>query len=516
MGDDVTEATPGGSTADDGEATASEGAAAGPPAAAGKKPAAKKPAAKKPAAKKPAAKKPAAKKPAAKKRAAEKAGAEKPAAERAARPRVRRIDPDTPAAEVSPPTAPVSGGPPRPGRATPPSSRPSGDRRRWALCGSITQELLNDLVFFGLGEGVALDAVEQQVNMPGLGEVTMRLALSVTGVRFELRGDDGGRARVTVLGVGDVGMISKDYEGDVMVSPAGFASAPTPPAPLPVALRALAEPFLELRDDRTVSVGLDLRNADLLELGIDLDAGVPEGVDAQVWAGILQMTSTMFSMMGDRLFAGLAESIGSVGMDLGEDIGTLLGELGVDHGPADTQVSSGVLSFGLPARVEVDGRAMPVPVAGKRLGVSVARSGVDRIAADLFERAIGGMPLPFELEIDLGEQQIGSRLRQPRLISDRFPDLRSAVRTEVGVRLVRGRLEIAVSAAWVELPSFVPRIVNSFSRRLGGLLAMAPLRFRFPATMELPIVPGSEEAVAVRVDDLRVSTDGIGIVVAMA
>jgi hypothetical protein len=380
----------------------------------------------------------------------------------------------------------------------------------------VTQELLNDLVFFGLGEGVALDAVEQQVNMPGLGEVTMRLALTITGVRFELRGDDGGRARVTVLGVGDVGVISKDYEGDVMVSPPGFAAAPAPPAPLPVALRALAEPFLELRDDRTVSVGLDLRNAELLELGVDLDAGAPDDVDAQTWAGILQMTSTMFSMMGDNLFAGLAESIGSVGMDLGEDIGTLLAELGVDHGPADAQVSSGVLSFGLPARVEVEGRAMPVPVAGKRLGVSVARSGVDRIAADLLERAIGGMPLPFELEIDLGEQQIGSRLRQPRLISDRFPDLRSAVRTEVGVRLVRGRLEIAVSAAWVELPSFVPRIVNVFSRRLGGLLAMAPLRFRFPATMELPIVPGSEDAVAVRVDDLRVSTDGVGVVVAMA
>ncbi len=513
MGDDVSGAPPAGSEQ------------AGAKKAGAKKAGAKKAGAKRAGAKKAGAKKAGAKKAGAKKAGAKATGAKKAGATTASvdapstssRPkesRVRRIDPE-PATE---PTAPAAGagGVPRPGRATPPSRRPSGDRRRWAICGSITQDLLNDLVFFGLGEGVALDAVEQQVNLPGMGEVTMRLALAITGVRFDLRGDDGGRARVTVLGVGDVGVISKDYEGDVMVSPAGFAASPSPPAPLPVALTALAEPFLELRDDRTVSVGLDLRHAELVELGVDLDAGVPEGVDAQAWAGILQMTATMFAMMGDTLFAGLADSISSVGMDLGEDIGTLLADLGVDHGPADAQVSSGVLSFGLPAQVEVEGRAMPVPVAGKRLGVSVARSGVDRIAADLLERAIGGMPMPFELEIDLGEQQIGSRLRQPRIISDRFPDLRSTVRTEVGVRLVRGRLEIAVSAAWVELPSFVPRFVNTVSRRLGGLLAMAPLRFRFPATMELPIVPGSDEAVAVRVDDLRVSADGVGVVVAMA
>ena len=502
MGDDVTGAPAAGSD---------EAAEAVQPKTTG----AKKAGAKKTGAKKTGAKKTGAKKTGAKKTGAKKAGADTATPSGApTRSRVRRIDPEPPSVTAAPSTA--ADGVPRPGRATPPSRRPSGDRRRWAICGSITQDLLNDLVFYGLGDGVVLDAVEQLVNLPGMGEVTMRLALTITGVRFDLRGDDGGRARVTVLGVGDVGVISKDYEGDVMVSPAGFAASPSPPAPLPVALTALAEPFLELRDDRTVSVGLDLRHAELIELGVDLDAGVPEGVDAQAWAGILQMTSTMFAMMGDALFAGLADSISSVGMDLGEDIGTLLADLGVDHGPADAQVSSGVLSFGLPAQVEVEGRAMPVPVAGKRLGVSVARSGVDRIAADLLQRAIGGMPMPFELEIDLGEQQVGSRLRQARIISDRFPDLRSTVRTEVGVRLVRGRLEIAVSAAWVELPSFVPRFVNALSRRLGGLLAMAPLRFRFPATMELPIVPGSEEAVAARVDDLRVSADGVGVVVAMA
>ena len=488
-------------------------------AAAAEAPTPRKAPAKKAAAKRTAGQKTAAKKTAARKPTG-RAAQTQPKATPARRSRVVRIDPDAEVVvtaqdadravepEPAPPRAPLT-----PGRATPPSRRPSGDRRRWAICASVTEELLNDLVFFGLGEGVSLDPVEQQLTLPSLGEVTMRLSLVITGVRFELRGDDGGRARVTVSGQGVIGVITKDFEGDVFE---GAPEIPAPPAPLPIALTALAEPFLELRDDRSVSAGLDLRNALLLQLGVDLEAGVPEGVDATAWAGILQMTATMFSMMGDRLFDDLGDAIGSVGMDLGEDIGTLLADLGVDHGPADTQVSSGVLSFGLPAQVEVEGRAMPVPVAGKRLGVSVARSGVNRIAADLFERAIGGLPLPFELDIDLGEQQVAGKLRQARIISDRFPDIRSAVRTEVGLRLVRGRLEIAVSAAWIELPSMVPKFVNSLSRRLGGLLSMAPLRFRFPATMELPIVPGTDDTVSVRVDDLRVSSEGVGVVVALA
>ena len=397
------------------------------------------------------------------------------------------------------------------GRARPRSG--VDQSRRWALCASLTQELLNDLVGFAMGDGVALDPLAQQIALPALGEVELRLALTITGGRFDLRADDRGRARVVITADGDVSVRSTDYEGDSMDSgPLGF---PAPPAPIPVRVEALVDPYLELRDDHTISVGLDLVRAELVSLGVDRDAPVPDDVDPTVWTGVTQMTDMMFGSMGDGLFASLGEHVGAVGMDLGPDIGMVLGDLGVAHGRADARVSSGLLSFGLRARDEVQGRAEPVPVAGKGLGVSLARSGVDHLTTKLLERAVGGLPLPFELEVDLGEQQVGGTLRQTRLLSDRFPDLRGAVRTEVRPRLVRGRLELTVQAAWMELPSFVPSFVNDLSRRVGGLLSLAPLRFRFPSTVPVPIIPGSTDTLPVRVDDLRVTVDGAGAVLVL-
>ncbi len=408
----------------------------------------------------------------------------------------------------------------QPGRSAAPSvritDRPDGtDRtRRWAVWASVTDELLNDLALIGLGDGVALEPVEQEINMPAMGEVRLRLALTVTGVTFDLRATDDGRARVSVRGSGDVSVRGSDYEGDTVSG--GAMGMPTPPAPLPVLLTALASPYFELRHDHTLSFGLDLRDAELVSLDVDHDAEVPDGVDADAWSAVLQMTSMMFGLIGHELFAGLGESVGSVGMDLGDDVGVVLADLGVEPGVADSTVGSGVLSMGLPAHGEVEGRAQPVPVAGRNIGLSVARSGVDRLASTLLERAVGGVPMPFEMEIDLGNRKVNSALRQPRLISDRFPDLRTTVRTDVAVRLVRGRLELSVAAAWLELPSIVPSFVNGLNRRLGSLWSMAPLRFRFPATTQIPLVPGSEETVGVRVDDLRVSPDGIGVALALA
>jgi hypothetical protein len=386
---------------------------------------------------------------------------------------------------------------------------------RWALCASVTQDLLNDLVLFAVGGGVALDPLEQQIALPGMGDVQLRLALTITGGRFDLRADDGGRARVIVTADGDVAVRAADYEGDVVEgAPMGL---PAPPAPIPVRVEALVDLVLELRDDRTVSVGLDLSRAELVGLGVDRDAPVPEGVDEGAWSGITSMVDVMFSSMGGDLFATLGEHVGSVGTDLGADIGLVLHELGVAHGPAEVRVGDELLTVGLSARPEVTGRAEPVPLAGKRLGVSAAGSGIDHLARTLVARAVGDLPLPFELEVDLGEAQVGTMLRQTRLLSERFPDLRGAVRTEVRTRLVGGRLELAVTAAWVELPAALPGMgfINDLSRRVGGLASLAPLRFRFPATIGLPVIPGSSDTLPVRVDDLRVSADGVGIALAL-
>lgn len=390
---------------------------------------------------------------------------------------------------------------------------------RWAACASVTDDLLNDLVALAVGGGIALDALHQRVTLPAMGEVDLRLGLTVTGGSFDLRADDGGRARVVITADGDVAVSSTDYDGDELTT--GPLGLPRVPAPIPVRVEALVSPFLELRDDHTVSVGLDLTGAELLSLAVDSDRPPPEGVDAAAWTGITQMTQLMFGAMGDGLFAALGEHVGSVGMDLGADVGMILHDLGVAHGRADTSVASGLLSFGLPAREEVAGRAEPVPVSGKRFAVGLGSGGVDHLSRMLLARALGDLPLPFELEVDLGEQQVGTVLRQTRLVSERLPDLRGAVRTSVRTRLVGGRLELTVQAAWVEVPDVSPltspltALINDVSRKVGGLASLAPLRFRFPAVVQLPIVPGSDDRVPVRVDDLRVTSDGIGVVLAL-
>jgi hypothetical protein len=159
---------------------------------------------------------------------------------------------------------------------------------------------------------------------------------------------------------------------------------------------------------------------------------------------------------------------------------------------------------------------MPVPIAGKRVGLGFASSVVDALSQILIMRAAGDLPLPFELDLELGEQQIAGRIRNTRVLPDSFPDLRSAVRTEVRTRLLRGRLELSVRAAWVELPSAVPSIFNQVSRRLGELVSLTPMRVRFPARIELPVIPDSSDTIPVLIDDLRVTTDGLGLVVSLA
>ncbi len=391
------------------------------------------------------------------------------------------------------------------------SERPG--RRRWAVWVAVTEEMLNDIVVMGIGAGIALEPVEQEINLPAMGEVRLRLALNVTGVRFECRADDDGRARVTVSGEGDVSVRGSDYEGDT--ASGASLGMPTPPAPLPVKLTALCRPFINVNDDHSVSFGLHLQDAELVSLDVDRDLDAPEGVEPDAWGGILNMTSMMFSSVGDDLFAGLGEAVGTVGLDLGPEVGDVLVDLGVDRGAGDAQVSSGVLSIGLPATDAVDGRAVPVPIAGHRAAVSLAASGVDRLAGAALERALGGLPMPVEIELDLADRRVGALLRQPRLVSERFPDLRSTVHTDVAVRLSGGRLEVALAAAWLELPSLVPGFVNDFNRRVGELWSMTPMRYKLPKRLEIPVGDGDDK-IGVTVDDLRVDASGVGAALALA
>ncbi len=488
--------------------------------AAPRKAAPRKVAAKKAPAKKAPAKKAVAKKPAPKKAPTKKAAAKKAPATRAAAGTptpTRRAGDDGPVLTLVPPVE-ITAATPTSGlarRSADPDGRIQSDR--WAICVSITQELLNDVVLMVVGAGVPLEPLDTTIALPGLGDVDVRLALTITGGELDLRADDGGRARVIVRADGEVSTRSTNYDGDVLDAPAGGAVAglPTPPAPIPVRVEALVDPFIEL-GEAGGSAGLDLRSAELVSLATDPDAPVPEDVDPATWAGILQMFGMVFSVLGGGLFESLGEHVGRAELELPDEVAELLQSLGVAAGPGDVTVASGLLTVGLPADASVSGRALPVPIAGKRVGLGVASSLVDAICQLLIERVAGDLPLPFEIDVDLGEQQVGGRLRQSRLFPESFPDLRTALRTEIRPRLLRGRLELSVQSAYLELPSALPSIFNHVSRRLGDLVSLAPMRVRLPSTIQLPIIPDSTDTVGVEIDDLSVTSDGIGVVVGLA
>jgi hypothetical protein len=380
---------------------------------------------------------------------------------------------------------------------------------------SATEELLNDLVLFAVGGGVPLEPLETALALPGMGEVDVRLALTITGGTMSPSADDDGRIRVVVTADGDVSARTVAFGAGPETVPEGGMGLPVPPAPIPVRVEALVRPEVELRDDRTLSIGLDLSDASLVSLTVDDQAPVPDGVDAAAWQGVLSMFSMMFGVLGTGLFDSLGEHVGTAGLELGPEVGDVLAQLGVAPGRAEVSVGSGTVTVSLAGTADLGGRALPVPVAGTRLGVGLANSVVDRLAQMLILRAAGDLPVPFELEVDLGEQQVAGRLRQTRILPEYLPDLRSSLRTEVRTRLVRGRLELAVQAAWVELPAALPSLFNQISRRLGGLVALAPMKVRFPATIEVPL-PDGEATLPIRIDDLRVTADGLGVVLSLA
>lgn len=387
----------------------------------------------------------------------------------------------------------------------------------WAVCAAVTQEMLNDLVQFVVGDGVALDPVETDVALPGMGDIRLKVALTVNGGSFDLRADDGGRVRATATAAGQVDASALGFDG----STAPVASMlPSGPVEVPVRVEALVDPVVELNDDLTVTVGLAVHGGQLVGVSVDEDAEPPDGVDPDAWVGITQMFNMLFSTMGEQLWEALGEHVGVVGNDAGADVGTVLSDLGVVPGRAEVRVATGLLTLGLPGGDELVGRASPVPVAGSRVAVSLARSGVHNLAVMLLPLATGSRPLPFEIEVDLGDQRVRGTVRQTRILSDRVPDLRMSLRTDLSPRLSGGRLEIALRAAWVELPSLFPSFVNDLSRQVGSLASLAPLRMRFPSVIQVPVGEGDgggdPDTVGIRVDDLRVTADGVGVVVGLA
>ena len=215
-----------------------------------------------------------------------------------------------------------------------------------ALCVSVTQDMLNDLLALAVGEGRPVEPMEQKMTLPAMGDVTLRLTLTITGGRVDLRGDDDNLLRTIVTGAGDVSVATSDFDGDTeAVGPLGL---PAPPAPIPVKVEALLHPTVQLAPDHTVTVGLDLSAAHLVSLGVDTDAPTPPGVDEATWTAMTQMIGMMFTTMGEGLWAGLVDHVGTMDVELDAEVGDVLSRLGVADGPAVISVASGLVTVTSP------------------------------------------------------------------------------------------------------------------------------------------------------------------------
>ncbi len=271
----------------------------------------------------------------------------------------------------------------------------------------------------------------------------------------------------------------------------------------------MVAPTVELRPDGSFVALLDLASSELVAMHFDGIDGMDGDADAQAMMG--QM---LFQSVGGELFGGLAQQLGSVGLELTAEEAEVFAMLGVAEGPADIVVSHGSLVVGLCALESLDGHAALRPVEGRRLGVGIASGALAELAMHAATRAVG-VPMPFAVEFDTTDRRVGGRVRSRRLVDLPFlPDLRTGVRYTVRPRLLGDHIELSLREAWLELP-FVPPIVNDLNRFMGGVASRAPLSVKVPATVTVPVRPDSETTMTMTVVELEITDGGVLVLVDM-
>jgi hypothetical protein len=363
----------------------------------------------------------------------------------------------------------------------------------WAVAVAVSEDFLNRLAAEGVGEGIQAGAVRQSFALPLMGEVDLTIDMSIVEVRFGMHAHHNGRLHASITALGGI-----EIHGAMAMPMPGRAR---------VRGEVLVDPVIEYRPDGTVVAQLDVPGSELVGVAF---LGI-EGIDTDMTAQE-QMGQMLFAAVGGELFSGLANSLGPVGLELGPDVGAVFAELGVAEGAADVSVADGAMIVGLEARPEVHGNATVGHLEGSKLGVGVAAGAlsalVNRLAADSL-----GTALPFELEVLSGDNRVGARVRNSRLVSsDLLPDLRPGLRTTFRPRLVDEDVVVSLREAWLELP-LVPSALNRVSRWFGGVASRAPLSVSIPRSVSLPVSPTSAESLLVRVADIEIAPEGVHLVV---
>ena len=366
--------------------------------------------------------------------------------------------------------------------------------RHWALSVVVSEEFLNTLARNGIGDGIAAAELRQQFNLPMLGSIDLSIGMVIVEVTFQMIEENLDRLHATIRATGDI-----RFHGDTMMPPL--------PGLARVRGEVLVRPRIELQPDGRFLAILDLAGSELVGMAFEGIDGIEADAEAQEMMG--QM---LFAAVGGELFEGLAEQMGSVGLELDPEQGVVFGELGVHPAPADIEMHHGAMTVGLPAVAGLEGRAAAERVSGPRLGVGVAAGALSALANRLAADAIGA-PLPFEFDVVARDDRVGARVRNQRLVDSPYlPDLRPGLRSTVRPRLAHGRLELSLREAWVELP-LVPAAINRFNRFLGGVASLAPLTVSIPAHTSVPVRPDSDATLDVSIIGLEVERDGVAFVV---
>lgn len=366
--------------------------------------------------------------------------------------------------------------------------------RHWALSVVVSEEFLNSLARNGIGDGIAAAELRQQFNLPMLGSIDLSIGMVIVGVTFQMLENNVDRLQATIRATGAI-----TFHGD------------TPMPPLPGLARVRGEvmvrPRIELQPDGRFIAVLDLAGSELLGMAFEGIDGIESNVEAQEMMG--QM---LFAAVGGDLFEGLAQQMGSIGLELEPEQGYVFAELGVRPAPADIEMHHGAMTVGLPAVSGLEGRAAAERVNGQRLGVGVAAGALSALTNRLAADAMGA-PLPFELDVIARDHRVGARVRNQRLVdSSWLPDLRPGLRSTVRPRLVDDRLELSLREAWVELP-FVPPAVNRLNRFFGGVASLAPLSVSIPTQASIPVRPESAATLDLSIVGLEIERDGVAFIV---
>ena len=367
----------------------------------------------------------------------------------------------------------------------------------WAASIVVPETFLNGLAASGIGDGIVVEPFTNLFQLPMMGPLELSVGMTITSVSFQMLDEHDGALRGTVRANGVVEIL-------------GDSPMPALPGSALVRGDVLVHPVIELFDDGSFRAILDLSNSELV--GMELEGIEGLDTDAEVQA---QMSQMLFGAVGGELFTGLAAQLGSLGLELGPEHGQLLVDLGVATGPAHIDIRDGEMIVGLPARPGQSGHAELVEVGEAQVGIGLSSSALQTLCVRAATEAFGS-PLPLDVDIDTTDRRLGTRVRGTRLVdNERFPDLRSSLRTTLRPRLVGDHIEISVREAWLEAPAILPpvAILNRASRLRGGLASRAPLAVRVPSSARLPVRPDSDATMGVTVSALDVTSDGVRLVI---